>query len=56
MDVIRLVQSQPKIYQLDGADKLRLKLELPDATSRIRTARGLLIALGGNRNAATGGL
>ncbi len=46
MDVIRLVQSQPKTYQMDGGDKLRLKLELPDAASRIRTARGLLIALG----------
>jgi transcription-repair coupling factor (superfamily II helicase) len=56
MDVIRLVQSQPKIYQLDGADKLRMKLELPDAASRIRTARGMLIALGGNRNGAARGL
>jgi len=56
MDVIRLVQSQPKTYQLDGADKLRMKLELPDAASRIRTARGLLIALGGNRNHAARGL
>jgi len=52
LDVIRLVQSQPRIYQLDGADKLRMKLELPDAASRIRTARGLLIALGGNRGGA----
>ncbi len=53
MDVIRLVQSQPKTYQMDGGDKLRLKLELPDAASRIRTARGLLIALGSRLDGST---
>ena len=28
-----------------GPDKLRLKLDLPDAASRLRTARGLLALL-----------
>ena len=45
MSVIRLIQSQPKVYAMDGPDKLRLKLELPDAGSRLRTARGLLALL-----------
>ncbi|MFT3805305.1 transcription-repair coupling factor [Arenimonas sp.] len=42
MSVIRLIQSQPKTYSMDGPDKLRLRLPLPDAASRLRTARGLL--------------
>jgi transcription-repair coupling factor (superfamily II helicase) len=45
MSVIRLIQSQPKVYAMDGPDKLRLKMELPDAASRLRTARGLLALL-----------
>ncbi len=45
MSVIRLIQSQPKHYSMDGPDKLRMRLELPDATSRVRTARGLLTTL-----------
>jgi len=46
MAIIRMIQSQPKLYQLDGADKLRLKLDLPDAAARLHAARGLLITLG----------
>ncbi len=45
MSIIRLIQSQPKVYSMDGPDKLRLRMELPDATSRLRTARGLLTLL-----------
>jgi transcription-repair coupling factor (superfamily II helicase) len=45
MAVIRLIQGQPKRYQMDGPDKLRVKLELPDAASRIAAARGLLTML-----------
>ena len=45
MAVIRLIQGQPKLYQMDGPDKLRVKLDLPDATSRIAAARGLLTML-----------
>ncbi|WP_337245698.1 transcription-repair coupling factor [Luteimonas sp. gir] len=43
--VIGLVQGQPQRYRMDGPDKLRITLDLPDAESRIKTARGLLIAL-----------
>ncbi|HWI24062.1 MAG TPA: transcription-repair coupling factor, partial [Lysobacter sp.] len=45
MTVIQLIQKQPQHYAMDGPDKLRLKLELPDAESRVRAARGLLAAL-----------
>ena len=45
MSVIRLIQSQPKVYSMDGPDKLRIRMELPDAGSRLRTARGLLALL-----------
>ncbi len=45
MSVIRLIQGQPKVYAMDGPDKLRVKLDLPDAASRLRTAKGLLALL-----------
>ena len=43
--VIRLIQGQPKHYRMDGPDRLRVVLDLPDATARIAAARGLLAAL-----------
>ena len=45
MSVIRLIQSQPKHYAMDGPDKLRVKLELADAASRFRAARALFTLL-----------
>ena len=48
MTVIKLIQKMPKVYGLDGQDKLRIKLELPGAAERLRSARELLIALGAN--------
>ena len=45
MTVIQLIQKQPRHYTMDGPDKLRIKLELPDATSRLQAARALLAAL-----------
>ncbi|MGY0561439.1 transcription-repair coupling factor [Luteimonas sp. A277] len=45
MAVIRLIQGQPKHYRMDGPDKLRIKLDLPDPEDRLKAARGLLIAL-----------
>jgi transcription-repair coupling factor (superfamily II helicase) len=45
MTVIRLIQTQSKQYAMDGPDKLRIKLELPDPQSRLQAARGLLAAL-----------
>ncbi|WP_202845621.1 transcription-repair coupling factor [Luteimonas saliphila] len=45
MAVIRLIQGQPKHYRMDGPDKLRIALDLADADTRLKAARGLLIAL-----------
>ncbi|MDH5824125.1 transcription-repair coupling factor [Luteimonas sp. RD2P54] len=45
MAVIRLIQGQPKHYRMDGPDRLRISLDLPDPEARIKAARGLLIAL-----------
>jgi transcription-repair coupling factor (superfamily II helicase) len=44
--VIRLIQSQPRVYALDGQDKLRFKLPLEGAAERLRAAADLLAALG----------
>jgi transcription-repair coupling factor (superfamily II helicase) len=45
MTVIQLIQKQPKHYRMDGPEKLRIKLDLPDAPSRLQAARGLLMSL-----------
>ena len=45
MTVIRLVQGQPKHYRMDGPDKLKVMLDLPEPASRLAAARGLLAAL-----------
>jgi transcription-repair coupling factor (superfamily II helicase) len=49
--VIRLIQSQPRVYALDGQDKLRFKLPLEGAAERLRAAADLLAALGQRRAA-----
>ena len=51
MTVIRLIQGQPKHYRMDGPDKLRITLDLPDAATRFNAARGLLTALRPDRAA-----
>ncbi|MGI8559943.1 MAG: transcription-repair coupling factor [Luteimonas sp.] len=45
MAVIGLIQGQPNHYRMDGPDKLRIKLDLPQPADRFNAARGLLIAL-----------
>jgi transcription-repair coupling factor (superfamily II helicase) len=45
MTVIQLIQKQPQHHAMDGPDKLRLKLDLPDADTRLKAARGLLAVL-----------
>ena len=44
--IIKLIQSQPRVFSLDGQDKLKFRLDLPGATERIRTARDVLRLLG----------
>ncbi|MGA9335916.1 MAG: transcription-repair coupling factor [Rudaea sp.] len=48
MNVIKLIQTQPKTYVLDGQDKLKIKLDLPGAAERLGAAQQLLRALAGN--------
>ncbi len=45
MAIIRMIQSQPALYQMDGPDKLRVKVPMPEAADRFNTARGLLATL-----------
>jgi transcription-repair coupling factor (superfamily II helicase) len=42
MAVIRLIQTQPRTYKLDGQDKLRISMELPGGAERLRVANELL--------------
>jgi transcription-repair coupling factor (superfamily II helicase) len=51
MAIIRLIQSQPRVYKLDGQDKLKVNLELPGANERIRSAQEVLVQLGARRPA-----
>ncbi|MET1023068.1 MAG: transcription-repair coupling factor [Pseudoxanthomonas sp.] len=45
MTVIQMIQKQPRIYVMDGPDKLKIKLPLPDPADRFNAAKGLLAAL-----------
>ncbi|MGN2244385.1 transcription-repair coupling factor [Frateuria sp. GZRR33] len=51
MAIIRLIQSQPRVYKLDGQDKLKITLDLPGAAERIRAAQEVLVQLGARRPA-----
>ncbi|MBS0192913.1 MAG: transcription-repair coupling factor [Proteobacteria bacterium] len=46
MAVIRMIQKQPKIYAMEGPERLRIRIDLPDAGARMATAKGLLLTLG----------
>ena len=45
MRVIRLIQTRPERYKLDGKERLKLVRTLPDVASRIRAAEELLKTL-----------
>lgn len=51
MTIIQLIQRQPRVYKLDGQDKLKVILDLPGASERIRSAQELLVTLGARRPA-----
>ncbi|MBN8922859.1 MAG: transcription-repair coupling factor [Rhodanobacter sp. 68-29] len=51
MAIIKLIQSLPRVYKLDGQDKLRITLDLPGASERIRSAQEVLVLLGARRPA-----
>ncbi len=43
--VIRMIQTLPRVYALDGQDKLRIKLQLEGNSERLRVAREIIAAL-----------
>ncbi|MGD8498621.1 MAG: hypothetical protein PVG82_06925, partial [Chromatiales bacterium] len=43
--VIRLVQSEPQVYRLDGGDRLRFHRDLPTLTERVDVVSALLDSL-----------
>ncbi|MGE0080000.1 MAG: transcription-repair coupling factor [Thiohalomonadaceae bacterium] len=45
MKIIRLIQTKPKIYKLDGQERLRVTRELPDFSKRVEAVEELLSAL-----------
>jgi transcription-repair coupling factor (superfamily II helicase) len=47
--IIKLIQNLPRVYKLAGQDKLKVTLELPGASERIRSAREVLLLLGAKR-------
>ncbi|WP_329742863.1 transcription-repair coupling factor [Dyella sp. A6] len=49
MAIIRLIQQLPRVYKLEGQDKLRVTLDLPGASERIRSAQEVLVLLGARR-------
>ena len=52
MTILRLIQQQPRVYRLDGQDKLRITMELPGAAERLRAAEDLLQSLTAKAKAA----
>ncbi|CAM0998322.1 transcription-repair coupling factor [Rhodanobacter sp. Root179] len=49
MAIIKLIQQLPRVYKLDGQDKLKVILDLPGASERIRSAQEVLVLLGARR-------
>jgi transcription-repair coupling factor (superfamily II helicase) len=47
MTIIRLLQAQPKVYALDGQDKLRFRQELAEPGPRVEFVQKLLERLAG---------
>ncbi|OOG58216.1 transcription-repair coupling factor [Rhodanobacter sp. B05] len=47
--IIKLIQSLPRVYKLDGQDKLKVILDLPGASERVRSAQEVLLLLGARR-------
>jgi len=42
MKMIELIQKQPKVYKLDGRDKLRVTVALPDVAARVQRLEQIL--------------
>ncbi|HKE46590.1 MAG TPA: transcription-repair coupling factor, partial [Rhodanobacteraceae bacterium] len=46
LTIIKMIQAQPRVYALDGQDKLKLKMPLEGTAERLRAANDLLVSLG----------
>ena len=53
--IIRLIQTLPKAYRLDGGDKLRIIKEMPDGEARLHELRALFQQFRVRQPAAPGG-
>jgi transcription-repair coupling factor (superfamily II helicase) len=51
LTIIKMIQAQPRVYALDGQDKLRFKMPLEGAAERLRAANDLLSSLGARKAA-----
>jgi transcription-repair coupling factor (superfamily II helicase) len=51
LTIIKMIQAQPRVYALDGQDKLRFKMPLEGTAERLRAANDLLSSLGARKAA-----
>jgi transcription-repair coupling factor (superfamily II helicase) len=51
LTIIKMIQAQPRVYALDGQDKLRFKMPLEGTAERLRAANDLLLSLGARKAA-----
>ena len=51
--VLKMIQSKPKVFRLDGGDKIRFTMELPDEARRVQAAHQILDDLSGQTTPAT---
>jgi transcription-repair coupling factor (superfamily II helicase) len=51
LTIIKMIQAQPRVYALDGQDKLRFKMPLEGQAERLRAANDLLVSLGARKAA-----
>ena len=45
--VLKMIQSKPKVFRLDGGDKIRFTMELPDEARRVQAVHEILDGLNG---------
>jgi transcription-repair coupling factor (superfamily II helicase) len=51
LTIIKMIQAQPRVYALDGQDKVRFKMPLEGTAERLRAANDLLLSLGARKAA-----
>ena len=51
LTIIKMIQAQPRVYALDGQDKLRFKMPLEGTAERLRATNELLSSLSARKAA-----